>query len=252
MAAALAAVRAATAARAPLGLDAFLSAADVGDGSRAHDKSGTDADGALDTNGVGDAANADGTDGTRDPDSRLGRGGQATPPKPPGVVLARRVIDSVPDALASAAANVRTSALTLLATALTIMGASDREGLLPLLHKLWPNLVSTLGTAGAGWRGESVAYAPVLTLRLVAGRPFHQQLLRLKDDDPDVQGAAVELFAVAAATSGDFLARRTREQLWPQLEMMLTEAANTASSASGQTRCSIGTKAAPSRGDCSG
>ena len=44
------------------------------------------------------------------------------------------------------------------------------------------------------------------------------------EDNGDVQLAAVALFIAAVGQSGDFLARRTMEQVWPRLDLLLQDA----------------------------
>ena len=69
------------------------------------------------------------------------------PPLPPGPALARQVLERLPELAASSAAPVRTAVMSVLATAVGVLGPWDPAGLLPLLHQLWPSLVRFPGAA---------------------------------------------------------------------------------------------------------
>jgi len=70
------------------------------------------------------------------------------------------------------------------------------------------------------WRLNSLAHLSVDAV----DRTSPTQVARLGEADADVQLAAVRVLIAAITQSGDFLARRTTEQVWPRLGALLADA----------------------------
>ncbi|CAD6885145.1 unnamed protein product [Tilletia controversa] len=172
-------------------------------------------------------AKGDGTSKSEDSNTKAKRSGEETlnPPPSRSQQVVADILEKSVAFLGHSSAHIRAQVLRLLGYGVSVLAPQRRElELIPVLNRAWPLVLARLGssatTPGSGQAGHRLNSG-----RIRGAKRQKTMMGKRSESEPFVWLEAVKLVAVLAEHSADHFGQKIVDDVWPRLQLLLSELA---------------------------